>query len=173
MNGAGVPAVKAEPDYNIKAEPGTSPMALDDDDIYEDTGDLDFAEAHNPLWLIRLPKSLWENWSKLDDDEEFPIGMLRVEKAGQETKRVSGHSVLSGPSTDQYLRSVCASMTSRKLAVFRRTTHYFNPALRKGRVPPSPSRTLLFSMRRIRLVIGMHTSTKETRRPVDLCCTNR
>lgn len=89
MNGA---TVKAEPDYgnniNIKAEQSSSPIAAASDDDLDEAGDLDFADGKTPLWLLRLPKSLWENWSKLDDDEEFQIGMLRVEKSGNETKRV-------------------------------------------------------------------------------------
>lgn len=59
-----------------------------DDDIYEDTGDLDFSQAMQDVWLARLPKSLWEAWSKLDADDEIEIGTLRVEGPPEDIKRV-------------------------------------------------------------------------------------
>lgn len=89
-NGANIPTVKLEADRiafdgdepRIKQDPdliGASPAALSDDDIYEDAGDLDFGSAHQAVWLTRLPKFLWENWSKIDDDEEIQLGTIRVE----------------------------------------------------------------------------------------------
>ncbi|KAI1913451.1 hypothetical protein LOZ12_003183 [Ophidiomyces ophidiicola] len=92
MSNAGAPSFKTEPTPAIKSEPDTkdidSPM-LSDDDIYEDAGDLDFASAAQDVWLTRIPKSLWEQWSKLDDDEEIQIGTVRVEGPATDIKRIS------------------------------------------------------------------------------------
>ena len=91
------PTIKVEgagsqngPGTTIKAEPGStgaSPAGLDDD-IYEDAGDLDFTQADQAVYLTRLPKWLWDAWSKLDDDAEVQIGMVRVEGSPGDTKRV-------------------------------------------------------------------------------------
>jgi hypothetical protein len=59
--------------------PGASPAALSEEDIYEDAGDLEFNSdpAFQSLYLARVPKYVWEAWSKLDDDAEIQIGTLR------------------------------------------------------------------------------------------------
>lgn len=70
-------------DTVIKPDPdakGASPGVLGaDDDIYEDAGDLEFNA--NPAWqtlyLARVPKGVWEAWSKLDDDAEIELGTIR------------------------------------------------------------------------------------------------
>jgi len=84
--------VKPEPPIpTIKVDPDTkddSADILSDDDIYEDTGDLDFTNAAQDVWLMRLPRMLWENWSRMDDDEEIQIGTVRVEGGPTEIKRV-------------------------------------------------------------------------------------
>lgn len=85
----------------IKQEPSSTPYikpdpdsregpagALSDEDIYEDAGDLDFSQAGQNVWLTRIPKTLWEHWSKLDDDEEIQIGTIRVEGDPTDIKRV-------------------------------------------------------------------------------------
>lgn len=87
-----------EPGSNtyIKPDPDAaapSPYMDDDDDIYEDAGDLDFTDAGQQLWMTRLPKTLWEVFNKLKDDEEIEIGTVRVEKDPDGTLaggRVSG-----------------------------------------------------------------------------------
>ncbi|KAL1965804.1 hypothetical protein VTN77DRAFT_5125 [Rasamsonia byssochlamydoides] len=86
----------------VKQEPGSTPYikpdpdsretpagTLSDEDIYEDAGDLDFSQAGQNVWLTRIPKALWEHWSKLDDDEEIQIGTIRVEGDPTDIKRVS------------------------------------------------------------------------------------
>ena len=88
LQGSTIPRVKLEPaaDPAIKPEPvddSPSPYVDDDDDMYEDTGDLDFSQAQQQLWLTTIPKSLWEAVSKLQDDDEIEIGTIRVE--GPET----------------------------------------------------------------------------------------
>lgn len=75
----------------LKPDPDAKPEAsgpVSDDDIYEDTGDLDFSNSMQDVWLTRIPKMLWENWSRLEDDEEVQIGSIRVEGGPTDIKRV-------------------------------------------------------------------------------------
>ena len=75
----------------IKVEPpsaAASPAAFSDDDMYEDAGDLDFSRAVQGLFLSRIPKYLWDCWSKFDDDQEVQIGTIRVEGDLDDVKRV-------------------------------------------------------------------------------------
>lgn len=92
LQGSAVPRVKLEPpDQNIKPEPADdSPSSYveEDDDIYEDTGDLDFSQAQQPLWLSHIPRTLWEALSKLQDDDEMEIGTIRVEGPESNPSRV-------------------------------------------------------------------------------------
>ncbi len=81
QNGQG-PAIKREP-----GSAAASPAALEED-IYEDAGDLDFSHADQAAYLTRLPKWLWDAWSKLDDDAEIQIGMIRMESGPNDVKRV-------------------------------------------------------------------------------------
>ncbi|KZF23855.1 hypothetical protein L228DRAFT_246706 [Xylona heveae TC161] len=86
--------VKTEPgvEPRIKPDPDSaeqSPVAFEDEDIYEDAGDLDFSHAGNPVWLMRIPKILWENWSNIGDDEEIQIGTVRLEGTQQHVNRLS------------------------------------------------------------------------------------
>ena len=78
------------PDAPAKIEPGLMDIPIaEDEDIYEDAGDLDFAEASRALCLTRIPKYLWEHWSKLDDDQEIKLGTIRVEGDLNNPKGVS------------------------------------------------------------------------------------
>ena len=79
----GEPMIKPDPDRN-----GTSLGAQFEDDIYEDAGDLDFADSSQLLYLTRLPKYLWKTWSQLEDDQEIHIGTIRVEGEIDNPKRV-------------------------------------------------------------------------------------
>ncbi|PYH41220.1 transcription factor IIF subunit TFG2 [Aspergillus saccharolyticus JOP 1030-1] len=95
-----VPQIKQDPDAQtapyIKPDPDSKDTVLadiDDEDLYEDAGDLDFSQAQRSVWLSRLPRSLWEHWAKitndLDDDEEIQVGTMRVEGTPNDIKRVS------------------------------------------------------------------------------------
>lgn len=73
--------LKPDPGMYMKPDPeAPSPSALTDDDIYEDTGDLEFNTdpAYEKLFLARIPKYLWQEWSKLDDDAEIHLGTIRI-----------------------------------------------------------------------------------------------
>ena len=89
-------SIKPDPgqplESKIKPDPdsiGNSPAPQTDEDIYEDTGDLDFAGSDQGFYLTRLPKFLWDSWSKLDDNQEIQIGTIRVEGGLNDVKRVS------------------------------------------------------------------------------------
>jgi transcription initiation factor TFIIF subunit beta len=82
-------------DTLIKPDPdakGASPAPFNDEDIYEDAGDLEFNTdpEFQKLYLARVPRYLWEAWSKLDDDAEIQIGTIRqtVENGPNGDKRV-------------------------------------------------------------------------------------
>lgn len=88
--------VKQDPDTpSIKGDPDVkdSPMTgISEEDLYEDAGDLDFSNAAQSVWLSRIPRSLWENWNNIDEDEEVEIGTIRIEGKPNDTKRVSNSS---------------------------------------------------------------------------------
>ncbi|BCS21237.1 transcription factor IIF subunit TFG2 [Aspergillus puulaauensis] len=93
-----LPQVKQDPDSStpyIKPDPDNKDAVLadiEDEDLYEDAGDLDFTNAGQSLWLSRIPRSLWEHWSNLDDlddDEEIQVGTVRIEGDSKDIKRVS------------------------------------------------------------------------------------
>jgi transcription initiation factor TFIIF subunit beta len=68
------PLIKPDPETQ-----GASPGAFSEDDIYEDAGDLEFNTdpKFQTLYLARVPKYIWDAWSKLDDDAEIQIGTIR------------------------------------------------------------------------------------------------
>ncbi|KAJ2991470.1 hypothetical protein NUW58_g2497 [Xylaria curta] len=99
-------SVKAEPvikpDPSIKPDPdaiSALPSAMSDDDMYEDAGDLEFADlsAMNPsaadVYLTHVPKYLHQAWAHMDDDEEIRIGTMRkwieVGKDGRQTEKMA------------------------------------------------------------------------------------
>ncbi|OAA49338.1 transcription initiation factor iif [Metarhizium rileyi] len=63
------------------------PMAMEEDELFEDAGDLEFyektpASTFETLYLARVPKYMWDAWLKLaerlGDDDEIQIGTLRT-----------------------------------------------------------------------------------------------
>lgn len=109
MLGGDAPSIKVEPtqpdpngqDARIKPDPdslGASPGPQLEDDIYEDAGDLEFSGAEQGLYLAKVPKFLWDNWSKLDDNQEIQIGTVRVEGDLNDIKRVR-----PGPQIDRLI----------------------------------------------------------------------
>lgn len=97
INGASIPTMKVEnaPSPQVKDEAGeASPSPyMEEDDVYEDAGDLDFSHSQQQFWLSRLPKSLWELWASMPEDGEIEIGTLRVEGDSSDPKRVRTYSV--------------------------------------------------------------------------------
>lgn len=88
--------IKQDPDVPmIKPDPDSKDASLTgiyDDDIYEDAGDLDFSNAAQNVWLSRIPRSLWENWSHIDEEEEIELGTIRIEGDPKDIKRVGCHT---------------------------------------------------------------------------------
>ncbi|KAI9812099.1 MAG: hypothetical protein M1832_000610 [Thelocarpon impressellum] len=97
LSGVGEPRIKPDPD-----SVGASPVPLSEDDIYEDTGDLDFSHIDPSVYLMRVPKYIWENWSKIGDDEDIKLGTVRVEKLGQgqDGKEKTKFTMLLSPSVE-------------------------------------------------------------------------
>lgn len=71
----------------IKPDPDTkSPKPAEEEDLYEDAGDLEFYKKANnsfeTLYLARVPRYMWDAWvkltEKLGDDDEIQIGTLRT-----------------------------------------------------------------------------------------------
>ena len=84
------PTINGDP-HRIKTETDShppSPSPPSDEDIYEDAGDLDFAGTTQGVYLVRIPKFLWETWAKLDGNDEVQIGTIRVEGSPHNVKRV-------------------------------------------------------------------------------------
>ncbi|KAF6810958.1 transcription initiation factor IIF [Colletotrichum sojae] len=74
--------IKQEP--YIKPDPdAVAAPSLDDDDLYEDAGDLEFFDPHSDqgsfgqAYLARVPKDLWDAWDSLPDDAEIEVGTMR------------------------------------------------------------------------------------------------
>ncbi|TVY29792.1 Transcription initiation factor IIF subunit beta [Lachnellula hyalina] len=95
-------------DLSIKPDPdapgaGASPAAFSEEDIYEDAGDLEFNPDPNfqSLYLSKVPKYVWEAWSKLDDDAEIQIGTIRNSTViGEDGAQKACHSVYN-PTTQE------------------------------------------------------------------------
>ena len=76
MNGT---SVKDEDEPIFKSEMDGYPLAnLEDDDDYEDTGELNIPSGIQSLWLTRVPDYLWASLSGLNDDDEIQIGTIRL-----------------------------------------------------------------------------------------------
>jgi transcription initiation factor TFIIF subunit beta len=75
MNG-----VKMEIEPQIKQDPESfTPGGFMDDDLYEDTGELNMPPRHTAdIWLTRVPKWLWESLATAGDDEEIEVGKIAM-----------------------------------------------------------------------------------------------
>ncbi|RSL49863.1 hypothetical protein CEP53_009002 [Fusarium sp. AF-6] len=82
------PYIKSEGYIKPDPENSGSPAQVDEDDLYEDAGDLEFFDknaanrAFETLYLARVPRYMWDAWIKLTerlgDDDEIRIGTLRT-----------------------------------------------------------------------------------------------
>jgi len=87
-------SVKLEDD--VKLEPGLSPSDVktemyEDDELYEDAGDLDVAEGVRAVWLVKLPAFLAERWKDIDEDEEIVLGTVKVDQNSPDQRNVRVH----------------------------------------------------------------------------------
>ncbi|KAG9245961.1 putative transcription initiation factor IIF subunit beta [Calycina marina] len=64
--------IKPDPEFKLEG-------SLDDQDIYEDTGDLEFNTdpKFQSVYIAKIPRYVWKAWSQLDDDAEICIGTVR------------------------------------------------------------------------------------------------
>lgn len=49
----------------------------EDEDVYEDSGDLDMAAADNKVWLVRIPKFLRDRWIEMGSSGQ-DLGTVRL-----------------------------------------------------------------------------------------------
>ena len=78
-----------QPSIKLESHSLDEPTAvISDEDLYEDTGDLDYTGANQALMLTRIPKFLWESWTQLDDDDEIQLGTIKFEGSPEDPKRV-------------------------------------------------------------------------------------
>jgi transcription initiation factor TFIIF subunit beta len=82
-------------DDSVNHEPGISPSVgmvrpsyPDDDELYEDAGDLDISNGERAVWLVKLPQFLADRWKDIDVDEEIPLGVVKVDRNAPEQKQV-------------------------------------------------------------------------------------
>ncbi|KAL2757157.1 hypothetical protein ACRALDRAFT_1062762 [Sodiomyces alcalophilus JCM 7366] len=78
--------LKGEPLY-IKPDPDAASHSAathrEEDDLYEDAGDLEFFDAagsqgsFDQAYLAKIPKEIWDAWSELPDDAEIEVGTMR------------------------------------------------------------------------------------------------
>ncbi|KAK1968861.1 transcription initiation factor IIF [Colletotrichum eremochloae] len=75
--------IKPEPYIKPDPEAVTASPLDDDDDLYEDAGDLEFFDQYSDqgsfgqAYLARVPRDLWEAWDSLPDDAEIEVGTMR------------------------------------------------------------------------------------------------
>lgn len=63
--------------------------ADDDEDLYEDAGDLDMARGDKAVWLVKLPSFVAERWNEIDEDEEIVLGVVKVNPKNNEQLKLS------------------------------------------------------------------------------------
>ena len=75
--------VKTEDGPSIKPDPESSQhlQPMDEDDDFEDTGELELPPNAEEAWLLRVPRVLHEKWSSVNQDEEICIGRIRKGKS--------------------------------------------------------------------------------------------
>jgi hypothetical protein len=169
----GVPSVKIENDLSaaavdhtdtfIKPDPeslAATPSGYADDDIYEDAGDLDFSQCDPQLWLMRLPKYIWEKWANIAEDDEIKLGKIRVEKLVEDGKEQSKVGTVriqgqSNPLTTLLSSRCYCRQTPNAIGIFLASTiserRMTTPRIRTS----SPKRISLASSRRA----GAHRGT--------------
>lgn len=54
------------------------PMDYEDDELYEDAGDLDMTHGDDAVWLVKLPSFVAERWNEIEEEEEICLGYIKV-----------------------------------------------------------------------------------------------
>lgn len=127
---------------SIKTEPGIKPEP-DEDDLYEDAGDLDMTNSEQNVWLVKLPKWLMERWHELDDDEEIKIGEVKVAQVPDGNKlrlTLSDHPVNKDLPREYDMNVTNMSVQNTFIFTEKDMPGYEEAEKRNG--PPIPSRIL-------------------------------
>lgn len=78
------PAIKPDPDVKLEdADIKAEVSDVDDDELYEDAGDLDMSKGDKAVWLVKLPSFVAERWNEIDDNEEIVLGVVKVNPKDQ------------------------------------------------------------------------------------------
>ncbi|KAF3919525.1 hypothetical protein ABW20_dc0101355 [Dactylellina cionopaga] len=73
------PAIKSENVTMEDAPQASAPSPMsEDDEQYEDAGDLDMTKGNIISWLVKMPDFVLDNWHKIDEDEEIHLANVRV-----------------------------------------------------------------------------------------------
>lgn len=72
--------IKMEEDVKIKLDPemGEASPFADDDDQYEDAGELLLPKDSPKIWLARIPTWLWQTFANASEEEQKQIGEMCV-----------------------------------------------------------------------------------------------
>lgn len=98
--------IKTEP----KTEPDDAPAVMDEEDLFEDAGDLEFYDKNNhsneSLYLARVPRYMWEAWktltARMGDNDEIQIGTLRTWKEPTANGHVDKLRMLLDPNCPEH-----------------------------------------------------------------------
>lgn len=129
INGVSIPIMKVEnapsPQVKDEAREASPSPYMEEDDVYEDAGDLDFSHSQQQFWLSRVPKSLWELWASMPEDSEVEIGTIRIEGDSSDPKRVRTYSILF---YRLFINSLCSGQPKAEpVTTFRKAAQRIQP----------------------------------------------
>ena len=86
-------------DLLIKPDPESKSPAVFDEDIYEDAGDLEFNtdQKFQNVFMAKIPRYVWQAWSKLDDNAEIQLGTIRRSVVKDGNKKTEHMQMLLSP----------------------------------------------------------------------------
>ncbi|KAF8537233.1 transcription initiation factor IIF, beta subunit [Trichophaea hybrida] len=87
MAAPNINSIKHEPN-TLSSESIVDSSFPDDEEFYEDSGDLDLSNGDRAVWLVKLPQFLAERWNAIDEDEEITLGTVKVDRNASEQKQV-------------------------------------------------------------------------------------
>ena len=78
--------IKPDPDGTQQSQP----MHVDDEDDFEDTGELELPMQPQEVYLVRVPRRLYERWNSADANKDVCIGKIRRGKTTGKVFHVKG-----------------------------------------------------------------------------------
>ena len=154
MNGGKV-VVKNESEIQM-----LSPGVQSEEDIYEDAGDLDFTNAAQEVYLMRVPKFLWKSWSQLEDNDEIRIGTIRVVGELDNPEKVRSNQNAFGKSQANMYKKMSLLLAS-EIAANQNIPKEYNMETTNG----LPTNTFVFTEQDLP---GYHTKSKSSSRHAQL-----